>query len=173
MVDYRRVRIPGGTYFFTVALADRSSTLLVDEAERLRNVIREVQSRRPFESVAMVVMPEHLHSIWTLPDGDSDYSGRWRAIKAAFVRSLDRSGFAIPRRGRECVLWQRRFWEHAIRDEDDLARHVDYIHHNPVKHGHTKRAIDWPFSSIHRHARQRRLPPDRACEADTFAGWEP
>jgi REP-associated tyrosine transposase len=116
---------------------------------------RSVRHKRPFAIDAIVVLPDHLHTIWTLPPGDADYSGRWRAIKAGFSKDL--AGHGVPlvrgRRG-EYDLWQRRFWEHTIRDEGDVARHVEYIHHNPVKHGFVTNPFDWRWSSIHSYARR-------------------
>ena len=108
--------------------------------------------------LAIVVLPEHVHCVWTLPDGDSNYSMRWALIKAAFTRAT-RLGGARARRG-ERSLWQRRFWEHTIRDEDDLQRHIDYVHFNPVKHGYVGRVQDWPHSSFHRYVTQQILPLD-------------
>jgi putative transposase len=162
MPNYHRVRIDGSNYFFTVVLADRASTLLVDEIDRLRRSYRLVRQRRPFETIAICVLPDHLHALWALPDGDADYSTRWNLIKSGFSRSLD----ATPVRSasktikREKGIWQRRYWEHAIRDDADLARHVDYIHFNPVKHGHVTRAADWPYSSFHRYVARGQLPAD-------------
>jgi len=190
MVNYRRNYVKGGTYFFTVTLADRRSAMLTEHIDLLREAFRTVRKKRPFEIVAIVVLPEHLHTVWTLPEGDDDYPGRWRAIKSGFTRgvrkyyelmensaSLGETGilkdskflkdpgfsknpgfrFAASRlrcdnRG-EYRVWQRRYWEHTIRDEIDLQRHVDYIHFNPVKHGLVERVADWPYSSFHRYVR--------------------
>jgi len=165
---YRRANTPGGTYFFTVNLADRSSRLLVDRIDDLRASVRMVKQRHPFEIVAWIVLPEHLHAIWTLPQDDADYSTRWALIKAGFSRRIERSEPIRPsRRAKgERGLWQRRFWEHQIRDEIDLQRHIEYVHFNPVKHGHTLRAADWRFSSIHRYMRLGDLPGDWAVAAE-------
>jgi len=161
MVLYRRHYIEGGTFFFTVTLADRRSDLLVRHVDLLRAVLAEVKTARPFAIDAMVVMPDHLHAIWTLPPDDHDYSGRWRAIKSGFVRALGKNGLAPARNARgEANVWQRRFWEHTIRDEHDLNKHIDYIHYNPVKHGHTTHPADWPHSSIHRFIEQGFVPAD-------------
>ncbi|WP_018971816.1 REP-associated tyrosine transposase [Rudaea cellulosilytica] len=161
---YRRANVYGGTYFFTVNLADRSSRLLVDRIDDLRASVRLVKQRHPFEIVAWIVLPEHLHAIWTLPQDDADYSTRWALIKAGFSRRIERSEVISPsRRAKgERGLWQRRFWEHQIRDGIDLQRHVDYVHFNPVKHGHALRAADWRYSSIHRYVRLGDLPGDWA-----------
>jgi putative transposase len=154
MVLYRRNRVAGGTYFFTVALKDRTSTLLVDRIDQRREALRDTKRAHPFRIKAMVVLPEHLHAIWTLPAEDDDYSGRWQAIKARFVRSLAKSGLTLTRNAKsEYAFWQRRFWEHTVRDDMDLNRHVEYIHYNPVKHGYVVRVADWPYSSFHRYVR--------------------
>lgn len=159
MVHYRRNRVAGGTYFFTVTLADRCSRVLTDHVATLRGVFRRVRAARPFEIVAMVVLPEHLHTVWTLPDGDADYSGRRRAIKAGFPHELRRGGMNLARNAKgEYALWQWRNWEHTVRDETDLARHVDCIHFNPIKHGLVAQVKDWPWSSLHRYVRQGFLP---------------
>jgi len=164
MPNYRRHRVPGGTYFYTVNLLDRSSDLLTAHIDQLRAAFAEVRAGHPFEIDAIVVLPEHLHAVWTLPAGDADYPTRWRLIKSAFTRRLPR-GLDAPRstsrrRKGERGVWQRRFIEHTIRDDDDLARHVDYIHFNPVKHGLVTRPADWPYSSIHRYIADGVLPPD-------------
>ncbi len=151
MVNYRRSRIQGGTYFFTVNLCDRSSNHLVTHISHLRQAFRTVQKQRPFEIVASVILPEHLHIIMTLPDEDCDYPERWKAIKSQFTRALVQDnivGLTKNKKG-EYNLWQRRYWEHQIRDEVDLQHHVDYIHYNPVKHGYVRQVIKWPYSSFH------------------------
>lgn len=162
---YRRAQAAGGTYFFTVNLADRSSRLLVERVDDLRNAVRAVKDRHPFEILAWVVLPDHLHAVWTLPPDDADFSTRWMLIKAGFARSIG-PGEPIRasrlRKG-ERGIWQRRFWEHQIRDEADLERHVDYIHINPVKHGWVSRASDWSWSSIHRYIRSGVLTADWAA----------
>jgi putative transposase len=159
MPQYRRVKIEGNAFFFTVVLADRSSTLLVDEIGRLRKIYRAVQGGRPFETIAICVLPDHLHAIWVLPD--TDFPIRWNLIKSGFSRGLDsrpRSSSKIQKR--EKGIWQRRYWEHAIRNDEDLQRHIDYIHFNPVKHGHVTRVVDWPHSSFHRYVERGWLVPD-------------
>jgi putative transposase len=161
MPQYRRANINGSTFFFTVVLADRSSTLLVDDVDRLREVYRIVRERRPFETVAICVLPDHIHAIWTLPEGDADFSIRWSLIKSGFSRGLadePRSPSKIVKR--EKGIWQRRFWEHAIRDDTDLERHIDYVHFNPVKHRHVTRVVDWPHSSFHRYVERGVLDAD-------------
>lgn len=151
MPNYRRYRIPGGSYFFTVNLLQRhGNDLLIKEIDRFRDTILNVKQLRSFHIDAWVVLPDHMHCIWTLPPGDDDYTGRWRAIKAIFSRSLPhterRSKVRIARGERG--IWQRRFWEHAIRDNKDYSAHMDYIHYNPVKHGYVKQVVDWPLSTF-------------------------
>ena len=165
---YRRALIPGASYFFTVNLADRSARLLVERIADLREAVRDVRRAHPFEIVAWVVLPDHLHAVWTLPDGDADYAMRWGLIKAGFSRRIPK-GRAHPRQPcaqGERGLWQRRFWEHLIRDDRDLAGHVDYIHHNPVKHGYVDRAIDWPYSTFHRDLRRGNVTEDWGVRDD-------
>ncbi|CAL76709.1 conserved hypothetical protein; putative transposase domain [Bradyrhizobium sp. ORS 278] len=163
MVRYRRHRLAGGAYFFTLALADRRSRALVEHVDLLRRAFRATRDERPFEIDAIVVLPDHLHVVLTLPHDDADFSGRWRRIKGQFSSALLHSGIAVPRRRNgELALWQRRFWEHTIRDDDDFERHVDYVHFNPVKHGLTRRVCDWPHSSFHRYVQDGALPEDWA-----------
>ncbi len=152
MVEYRRNFVPGGSYFFTVNLLDRRTRLLTANVEALRAAFRGVRSRHPFTVEAIVILPDHLHAIWSLPEGDVDFPLRWRLIKSAFSRTLPGGEpVSASRAGRqERGIWQRRYWEHTLRDETDYARHVDYIHFNPVKHGHVGRVSDWPYSSFHR-----------------------
>ena len=142
MPNYQRLKVAGGTYFFTLALADRTSDLLVREIDRLRDAYASVRRRYPFETVAICVLPDHIHAIWTLPEDDANYPRRWSLIKANFSRTLppspSRSASKIAKH--EKGLWQRRYWEHAIRDDTDLSNHIDYIHFNPVKHGLVARA---------------------------------
>ncbi|MBI5331901.1 MAG: transposase [Betaproteobacteria bacterium] len=152
MVLYRRNALPGGTFFFTVTLRDRAARTLVEHVDLLRAVYADTARRRPFRTDALVVLPDHLHALWTLPEGDGDFSGRWRAIKSGFVRGLAQRSLALARNERgEALVWQRRFWEHTVRDERDFAAHCDYIHYNPVKHGHALRPADWPHSTFHRY----------------------
>ena len=162
MPNYRRDHTPGATWFFTVTLANRKSSLLLDEIDRLRESVRDVRRQWPFHIDAWVVLPEHMHTVWTLPEGDEDFSTRWRLIKSRFSRELPRRESISRSRMKkgERGIWQRRFWEHRIRDERDFRRHVDYIHFNPVKHGHVERVIDWPFSTFSRYVRKGIYPPD-------------
>jgi putative transposase len=164
MAEYRRNFVKGGSYFFTVALADRSQRLLVEHVNALREAFRNIKTAYPFVLDAMVVLPEHLHCIWTLPEGDADYPNRWRRIKGVFSR-------VVPEQGRrskseivkgERGVWQRRYWEHTLRDEDDWRCHMDYIHYNPVKHQHVARVVDWPYSTFHRYVEEGVYPRDWA-----------
>jgi len=152
MPNYRRARVPGGQYFFTVALADRSSTLLVERIDCLRSALHIARKARPFVMDAIVVLPDHLHCIWTLPDGDSNFAIRWAHVKTMFGRSLEKidSLRESQAKRRERGIWQRRFWEHLIRNDEDQRRHLDYIHFNPVKHGWAKSPGEWPYSSFGR-----------------------
>ncbi len=161
MVNYRRNRMPGGTYFFTVTLANRQSSLLVEHVHLLGEAMREVRTRHPLETLAIAVLPEHLHTIWRLPEDDVDYSMRWRLIKALFTRKLISAGVRLPVRTKsERRVWARRFREHTVRYDSDLQHHVDYIHFNPVKHAWVERPEDWCHSSFRRCAGPEVLPAD-------------
>ncbi len=155
MTDYRRYRVPGGSYFFTINLLERRSDLLTRHIDALREAVRRTRSERPFHIDAWAVMPDHMHCIITLPPCDDDFSNRIKSIKIRFVRRLkpteSRSSVRVSRGERG--TWQRRFWEHAIRDDADYARHMDYVHYNPVKHGHASQVIQWPYSTFHRWVR--------------------
>ena len=164
MPNYRRVRVPGGMFFFTVNLLERRRTLLIDHIDALRGAFEDARNARPFTVIAIVVLPDHLHCLWRLPESDCDNATRWRHIKTAFVKAVprgERRSSCRERKG-ERGIWQRRYWEHLIRDERDLCNHIDYIHFNPVKHGMVKHVADWPHSSFHRFVRQGRLPADWA-----------
>ncbi|WP_341502438.1 transposase [Gallaecimonas sp. GXIMD4217] len=156
---YRRSRLAGGTFFFTVNLAERSQNLLVHHIATLRSAVARVKRRHPFHIDAMVVLPDHLHAVWTLPQDDDNYPMRWRLIKGNFSRMLPKGERLSASRARqgERGIWQRRYWEHEIRDESDYYRHIDYVHYNPVKHGLVDRCRDWPYSSFHRYVRQGML----------------
>ena len=163
MTEYRRARLAGATWFFTVGLAERRGAgLLVERVGALGAAFRAVRARHPFHMDAVVVLPDHLHCVWPLPDGDTDYSTRWGLIKASYSPAIapgERRSASRLKRG-ERGIWQRRFWEHCIRDDADYARHVDYIHWNPVKHGYVARVADWPHSSCHRHVVTGDYPRD-------------
>ena len=151
MPDYRRNRVPGGTYFFTVNLLERNLRLLTDHIDLLRLAVRQVRTRRPFHIDAWVVLPDHMHCIWTLP--------------------VTESVSEVRRAKGERGVWQRRFWEHTIRDERDYEAHMDYVHFNPVKHGHVARVADWPHSSFHRSVVAGLYPVDWAGGGVVDADW--
>jgi putative transposase len=153
-MQYRRARIEGGTFFFTVVTYHRQRILCIPEnVLLLRRVHREVMENHPFRINAFVLLPDHLHCIWTLPPGDTDFSSRWRLIKSNFSRRCNKKTNLLSTASRakkgEQAIWQRRFWEHMIRDDDDFRRHVEYIHYNPVKHGMVEAPVDWEYSSFH------------------------
>ncbi|MEJ5365051.1 MAG: transposase [Desulfosoma sp.] len=159
---YRRAFVPGGAYFFTLNLVDRTSDLLTKNIELLRTVVRRVRRAHPFEIIAWVVLPDHMHAIWHMPQGDADYATRWAMIKAGFSRGIPNTEpISESRRKKgERGLWQRRYWEHMIRDERDLEIHCTYIHYNPVKHGYVARVVDWPFSTFHAFVKRGWLSAD-------------
>ncbi len=150
--------------FFTVTLADRGSQLLVDQVEALRAAVRVTMAERPFRIDAWVVLPDHLHAVWTLPESDADFSVRWKDIKTRFTKSVGQTGrrSASKIAKGEAGIWQRRFWEHHIRDERDFTTHLRYCWWNPVKHGFVERPVDWPYSSIHREVRLGQVEPEWA-----------
>ena len=181
-MQYRRTFVPGGTYFFTVVTAWRRR-LFCDEGtvDLVRQAFRHVKAQRPFTVNAMVVLPDHLHCIWTLPTADEDYPTRWRLIKTWVTkrypcgrpqasrpsRRLDssekQSDYAplirpTTSRRQKPVVWQARYWEHLIRNEEDYRQHVEYIHYNPVKHGHVPRPWDWPHSSFRQYVQEGLYP---------------
>ena len=168
MPNYRRAFVPGGCWFFTVNLLERRKTLLVDHIDALRAVVAKTRERYPFVIDAVVVLPDHIHAVWTLPPGDADFSLRWRLIKQRFARELPKHEriSAVRRARHERGIWQRRFWEHLIRDEVDYARHVEYCYINPVKHGLVSRVRDWPHSSFHRDVRAGIIPQDWAGDVE-------
>lgn len=197
MPRYRRPHIPGATIFFTAALARRGSTLLLDEIHHLRAAVQATLQERPFHIDAWVVLPDHLHCIWTLPDGDRDFSTRWGAIKSRFTRSLrdtcrvgfhptlaKKNGYEVGwnptlRRSESKVMkgdagiWQRRFYEHHIRNQNDFNTHLRYCWTNPVKHGFTETPTAWPHSSIHRDIQMGRCDPQYAGETQDGDFGEP
>lgn len=160
MSNYRRNRLLGGTYFFTVNLLERNKSLLVDHIDELRTAIRKTRRKKPFHIDAWIVLPEHMHCIWTLPENDADYSGRWREIKKAFSKSLPKQEYRSTTRIKrnERGIWQHRFWEHTISDEVDYQRHMDYLHFNPVKHGLVEAVHQWPYSTFHHLVKQGVYP---------------
>jgi putative transposase len=164
MPNYRRTFVPGGCWFFTVNLLDRRETLLVDHIDALREALAATRVKFPFEIDAFVVLPDHLHAVLSLPEADADFSTRWRLIKTRFAKVLPRGErLSEVRKARgERGIWQRRFWEHLIRDEGDYARHVEYCYINPIKHRLVSRVCDWPHSSFHRDVARGIFPIDWA-----------
>ena len=161
MVRYRRNFVAGGTFFLTATLADRRSKILTEHVGALRSAIMRTRRGLPFVTDAIVVLPDHLHIIVSLPAGDADFPSRLSLIKRRFTAAVLQAGVAVARHNNgELILWQRRFWEHTIRDDRDFERHVDYIHFNPVKHGLVGRVRDWPHSSFHQYVRRGLLPAD-------------
>ncbi|MBI3773085.1 MAG: transposase [Gammaproteobacteria bacterium] len=172
---YRRVFIPGGSFFFTLVTEERRPLLLnATTIDVLRAAFRAVRARHPFEIDAIAVLPDHLHCIWTLPPGDADFSRRWRLIKTWFTKHCDPALRIAPNRSRatkqQQAIWQHRYWEHALRDEADFVRHVEYIHYNPVKHGYTSSPLAWPYSSFHRHVGEGIYPADWGQASLDFEG---
>ena len=175
-MQYRRAVVTGGTYFFTVNLAERKQTFLVDYIDDLRNIMKKVKTTHPFHIDAMVVLPDHLHAMWTMPKGDADYPMRWSLIKAGFSRCIPKNERHNPSRSAkgERGIWQRRYWEHLIRDEKDYEKHVQYIHDNPVKHLYVSRVVDWPYSSFHLAVKRGDYPPNwgQGVEPELETGGE-
>jgi len=161
MPQYRRAITPGGTFFFTVVTCRRQPILTTLNARNiLRRIVIDIKRKYPFEIDAWVLLPDYMHCIWTLPEGDCDYSKRWGLIKSGFTKSA-KSFFhrgdwmnESKKKHREGTIWQRRYWEHEIRDEDDYVRHMDYVHYNPVKHGLVNFVGQWPYSTFHRYVRR-------------------
>lgn len=156
MPKYIRSQLAGATYFFTFTLAQRQTQFLTDNIHLFRQAYQRANALHPFTTVAICVLPDHLHAIWQMPVDDGDFALRWRMIKSNFSRNFganqQRSNSKIKHR--EKGIWQRRYWEHQIRDEIDLQRHVDYIHYNPVKHGLVSQVKDWPHSTFHKYVAQ-------------------
>lgn len=165
---YRRADVKGETYFFTVNLAQRHLRLLLDHVGILREAVKTVKQRHPFHIDAFVVLPDHLHAIWTLPPDDADFATRWILIKSGFSRKItlnerrNASRISKDERG----IWQRRYWEHLIRDENDFEQHIDYIHYNLVKHEYVHQASEWPYSSIYRYIKAGIITNDRGGYVD-------
>ena len=170
MPNYRRNYQPGGTYFFTVVTHKRRR-IFIDDAttELFRHAIRAVRHLRPFTIDAAVILPDHIHMVWTLPDRDAAFDKRWSAIKSRFTRDFlashdfDTTYATVVTSKRNRSIWQPRYMEHTIRDEQDFNQHIDYIHFNPVKHGLAARPVDWPWSSLHRYIRAGVLCRDWGC----------
>ena len=163
MPNYRRAFVPGETRFFTVNLLQRhGNDLLVREIDLLRHTVRKIRHQHPFHIDAWVVLPEHMHCVMTLPPGDSDFSLRWRLIKSGVSRALPKTEYRtdIRKAAGERGIWQRHYWEHLIRDDDDYRRHVEYVHVNPLKLGHVQRVQDWPYSTFHQYVKAGIYPMD-------------
>ena len=181
MSNYRRLRTPGATYFFTVVTFKRQM-ILCDSLSLtlLRNAIEEVKQLWPFKIQAWVLLPDHMHCLWTLPEGDFDYSKRWGKIKSTFTKKMKAVGWAPPTivkaspsriKHREFVIWQRRFWEHQIRNQQDFNRHCDYIHYNPVKHGLVEDPKKWEYSTVHQFIKKG-LYSENWCDSMAAEVWE-
>jgi len=180
MSHYRRPDVGGAIYFFTVVTYERQPILtLPPMRQALREALTLTATERPFVTIAMVLLPDHLHCLWQLPEHDADFGTRWRLIKARATRAVAALGLGLADGGpsrarrREHTVWQRRFWEHLIRDDDDFRRHADYIHYNPVKHGYVRRPDAWPYSTFAKFVRRGWYGPDwGAAEPESIAGWE-
>ena len=170
MSEYRRTYVPGGTFFLTLVTYHRTPLFSKpDNIARLRAALARTRTERPFDIIGAVVLPEHIHFLWTLPAGDTNYSYRISRLKTLFTRLL-RGTRALPinvsnsrRKHRESNVWQRRFWEHTIRDELDLKRHLDYIHYNPVKHGFVSCPHLWEYSSFRKCVERGWYSSDWGC----------
>jgi putative transposase len=172
---YRRAFIPGGSFFFTVVTAQRRPLFAsADAVAVLRSAFCGVRASRPFDVDAIVVLPDHLHCIWTLPPGDADFATRWRLIKTWFTKHCDPAIRTAPNHAREAKreqgVWQHRYWEHVLRDETDVIRHVEYVHFNPVKHGLVSSAMEWPYSSFRQHVEAGIYSADWGQGAMDFEG---
>jgi putative transposase len=173
-MQYRRSLLPGGAFFFTVVTAERKPLFAEQRnVATLRSAFRAIQLQRPFTLEAAVVLPGHLHCVWT-PPGDVDFSTRWRLIKTWFTKHCDLALHAEAKKARitrgERWLWQHRYWEHMLRDETDYRRHIEYIHFNPVKHGYVKAPIDWPYSSFRRYVKTGYYPSNWGGKVLDFDG---
>lgn len=169
MVNYRRNFTKGGMYFFTLVLQDRSKDYLMRYIDKFRFAYKETQKHYPFETVAICILPDHLHLIMQLPENDDNYSIRIAFLKTQFTKILPlhcRNPNDSQNKRRETGIWQRRFWEHLIKDDKDLSNHIDYIYYNPVKHGYVKNVSDWQFSSFHRDVRNGMYPMDWGNNVD-------
>ena len=155
-MKYRRLTTKGACYFFTLNLQNRQQTLLTDHIDTLRNTINKVKHNHPFKLDALVILPEHLHILITLPRDDNNYAKRIMLIKTSFSRQLPKEeNISKSRKSkRKRGIWQRRYWEHQIRNDEDYENHINYIHYNPVKHGYVNNANEWQYSTIHQYIKQ-------------------
>ena len=174
MSNYRRDNSQGATWFFTVVTYQRREFLCDDRVRvALRSAIRKVQAKYPFIIEAWVLLPDHFHCIWTLPELDSNFQLRISLLKRFVTRAcsefLHRDSLSTPskRKRNESTIWQRRYWEHKINDEKDFKHHMDYIHYNPVKHELAQSPIEWPYSTIHRLTKNRVYPENWAINPST------
>jgi putative transposase len=170
MNNYRHNRVPGATFFFTVRLLERRSTLLTDHISAFGEAIRHARSRKPFHVDAWCALPDHAHAIWTLPPGDEDCTSRWRAVKIAFSKSLRKASAELPADG---VIWERHFQAHAVADDIEYEALVDYVHDNPVRHGFCQGAGDWPWSSLHRFVAAGFAAPRASANVLALKGLQP
>ena len=177
MSRYRRAKTTGASYFFTVVTYRRQNILCdIPLRTALREAVTKTRQHHPFTIDAWVLLPDHLHCIWTLPEGDADFSMRWSRIKR-YVSIATKERYRnsewltdSKKKHRESTLWQRRFWEHRIRDQDDFNQHLDYIHYNPVKHGLCEHPAEWPYSTLHRYVRENVYPINWSVEGGHFKG---
>ena len=174
-MNYRRAFIPGGSYFFTLVTENRRSIFASREnVDVLRNAFRNVKNKRPFSLDAIVIMPDHLHCVWTLPPDDADFATRWRLIKTWFTKHCNVPLCATPDAARmaknEQAIWQHRYWEHLLRDDEDYTRHVEYIHYNPVKHGYVASPMEWEYSSFRAYVKECLYLEDWGSSAMEFDG---
>jgi putative transposase len=170
MSRYLRYFVPGAMYFFTVVTHQRRGILATDLGRAcLHNALETIRTRWPFDLTAIVLLPDHLHTVWTMPLGDAHYPRRWRRLKEEFTEAFLQGGgqegtvSASRRKRKERGIWQRRYWEHTLDDESDFERHMDYIHYNPVKHGFVKCPRDWPYSSFHRLVKEKIYAENWGC----------
>ena len=174
MPNYRRNRVDGGCFFFTLNLLERhNNQLLTQNIHILRDVVKRIQKKHPFHIDGWVILHEHMHFIWTLPPDDSDYSTRIRLLKTLFTKEIPRTERRsdVRVKNNERGIWQRRFWEHTIRDESDYAAHMDYLHYNPVKHGLVANVVDWPYSTFHKLVKSDVYSRDWGrCNENVMAG---
>jgi putative transposase len=161
MTDYRDNRVPGGTFFFTVRLLDRDSTLLTDHFSAFGEAMRQARIRKPFHVDAWIVLPDHAHAIWTLPPGDHDCATRWRAVKIAFSKALNKAmpGSVKLSAGCDGTIWERHYRDHRVSDDEEYGTLVDYLHSDAVRHGHCQHPADWQWSSLHRFVAAGFMPP--------------
>ncbi len=170
-MQYRRTFSPGGSYFFTLVTKNRRPLFnLPENVAVLRDAFSTVRTKRPFKIDAIVILPDHLHCIWTLPDKDTDYATRWRLIKTWFTKHCDRNLLTPPKtskgRKQQQAIWQNRYWEHLLRDNTDFEKHIDYIHYNPCKHGLVDKPVDWKYSSFHHFLKHGILTADWTCDSE-------